>query len=222
MGIALLAFSAVSVLLQAWGGAYVSEFAGYPDEPVHYVTGLMVRDYLATFPWRAPMPFAEEFYRHYPTVGIGHWPPVFYAVQGVWTLIFGASRTAILLLMALSSAATATVLFHLSRPRLGSVAAGALGMAFLSTPLVQEFSRMVMAEMLMALFILLAAVAYQRYLETTRSARRAAIRTLFCGGDPDQSEWSGTCAAAHLCRARRAPLRAGDPLLVLDPCDRCE
>jgi hypothetical protein len=36
---------ALTFLLQMLGGAYTADFAGNPDEPAHYVTGVMVRDY---------------------------------------------------------------------------------------------------------------------------------------------------------------------------------
>ena len=112
------------------------------------------------------MTFARNFYSHYPIVAIGHWPPMFYAVQAAWTLPFGVSRLSVLLLMAMLSAATATVVFASWQRRFGTAAAGALALAFLSVPIVQEHGRMVMAEMLVALFMMLAVAAYSRYLET--------------------------------------------------------
>ena len=163
---AFLAFSAFAVALQMMSGAYSADFAGNPDEPVHYVTGVMVRDYLATFPWGAPMPFAENFYEHYPAVAIGHWPPVFYVVQSMWTLPFGVSRVSLLLLMALLSAATATVAYSEWRTRFGAASAAALGLAFLAVPIVREYGSMVMAEMLIALLTLGAVAVYRRYLDT--------------------------------------------------------
>ena len=97
----LCVFLGFAVTLQALSGAYAVDFAGNPDEPAHYVTGVMVRDYLAAFPWQPPMTFARNFYSHYPIVAIGHWPPMFYVVQAAWTLPFGVSRLSVLLLMAM-------------------------------------------------------------------------------------------------------------------------
>jgi hypothetical protein len=37
------------VILQVLGGAYASGFGGYPDEPAHLVTALMVRDFIAVW-----------------------------------------------------------------------------------------------------------------------------------------------------------------------------
>ena len=97
-----------------------------------------MRDYLAAFPWQPPMNFARNFYSHYPIVAIGHWPPMFYAVQATWTLPFGVSRLSVLLLMAMLSAATATVVFASWQRRFGTAAGGALALAFLSVPIVRE------------------------------------------------------------------------------------
>ena len=53
----------VAILWQWLGRAYSSEFSG-ADESAHFVTGLMIRDYVAAgFP-TTPMKFAEEYYVH--------------------------------------------------------------------------------------------------------------------------------------------------------------
>src|ERR1039457_5065466 len=83
IAVALLAFAGV-VLLQWKAGAFTAEFSGYPDEASHYLSGLLVSNYIAAgFP-SSPIPYAEKFYIQYPYIGIGHWPPLFYAVEGVW------------------------------------------------------------------------------------------------------------------------------------------
>jgi hypothetical protein len=70
------------VTLQALGGAYASGFGGYPDEPAHLVTSLMVRDFTAGLDFRHAWQFAQQYYLHYPKVAIGVWPPVFYGALG--------------------------------------------------------------------------------------------------------------------------------------------
>ena len=58
----------VTVGLQWFASAYSSEFGSDPDESSHYVTGLLVRDYIAQgFP-SSPLRFAEDYYLHYPRV----------------------------------------------------------------------------------------------------------------------------------------------------------
>src|SRR5947209_3781016 len=66
----------LTIALQALGGAWKAEFSGYPDEPAHFVTGLMIRDYIASgFPG-SPVKFAENYYLHYPKVAFGMWGPL--------------------------------------------------------------------------------------------------------------------------------------------------
>ena len=57
-------FLATALLLQWLSGAYSAELGGHPDEPAHYVTGLMMQDYLKTWPPVPPVRFAESFYLH--------------------------------------------------------------------------------------------------------------------------------------------------------------
>ena len=156
------------VLLQWRGDAFRSEFSGSADEPAHYVTGLMVHDYIAAgFPG-SPLPYARNYYLHYPKVALGHWPPFFYAVQAAWTLLFGTSRTSVMLLMAALTAVLATLLCEILRKEFSLAMGIAAGALFLSLPVIEEYSRLVMAEMLIALLVLLAVVAYGRYLDTER------------------------------------------------------
>src|SRR5687768_1057590 len=74
--IAVFALLLAEVLLLQWlGGAYASGFGGHPDEAAHYVSSLMVRDFLPQAASGHPMQFAQSYYLHYPKVAIGNWPP---------------------------------------------------------------------------------------------------------------------------------------------------
>ncbi|MGH9627424.1 MAG: ArnT family glycosyltransferase [Bryobacteraceae bacterium] len=164
------AFLVIAVSLQSLGSAYQCDFSGY-DEAAHYVSGLLVHDYLTTFPPPPPMQFAQNFYDRYPKVAIGHWPPFFYLVQALWTIPFSESRSSVLLLMAVLTAGTAALLFVAWRVEFGSLAAAALGGIYLALPIVQVYTSSVMAEILLTLLMLCAALAYARYLSegTVRS-----------------------------------------------------
>jgi hypothetical protein len=162
---AFFALLALAVLLQWLGGAYRSEFGGHPDEPAHYVTGLMVRDYLATAAGQHPMAFAEDYYDHYPKVALGNWPPVFYALQAAWTLPFSPARGSVIGLMALLSALTAWLIFLAVRTDFGPRMAFLVGALFLCLPLVQEHTASIMTEIPIALFAWLAALCFGRYLD---------------------------------------------------------
>jgi hypothetical protein len=169
----LLLFFAAAVSLQWLGGAYSAEFSGYPDEPAHYITGLMVRDYLAAGLPMHPMEFAEQYYLHYPKVAFGMWGPLFPVMEGVWMLAFSGSRTSILLLMALITSLLAFTLYVLARREFGTAAGLAAGLALMACPVVQEYGAMVMGDTGCALFSLCAALWFGRFLET--GAAREAI-----------------------------------------------
>src|ERR1051325_9100792 len=86
-------------LLHWYAGTFHSEFGRYQDEGMHYITGLLVHDFVASGHWTHPMAFAKEYYVHFPKVGLGQWPPLFYVIQTAWTLVFGVSRQSVLFLM---------------------------------------------------------------------------------------------------------------------------
>lgn len=154
---------AMAVVLQWQGGSFSAEFGSHDDEPAHYVTGLMVRDYVAGLAPAAPMEYARDYYLHYPKVALGHWPPVFYLAQTAWTLPFGASRTSMLLFLGLLSAVLAAALFAALRSSTGTPGAAAAAALLLTLPLVREYGRVMMSDLLHGLLFFLAALALASY-----------------------------------------------------------
>jgi hypothetical protein len=147
------------------GGAFVSELGGHPDEAAHFVTGLMMHDYVAGGFLGSPMRFAQAYYAHYPKIGLGVWPPLFYLVQTAWTLVLPATSASVLVLVCALAAAVAALLFYEASRRHGVFAGTVAAAAFAVLPLVQEYSGMVMAEMLCALLMFGAVVAFERFLQ---------------------------------------------------------
>lgn len=164
------ALAALSVHLR---GALVSGVGSLNDEPAHYATSMMARDYLLGGDWLAPMDYARDWYLHYPKVALGQWPPVLYALIGVWMVLFGVSGAAAVLGMAFLTACCATVLFRWMEKQVGMWGAGVAMLVFLCLPLVQEFSGALMTEVPLALFCTLAVLAYGRYLD--RGGSRDAL-----------------------------------------------
>src|SRR5579864_1999865 len=77
---------------QYFSGSANAAFGGYPDEPSHYLSGLMVRDYLVSH-WPAqPLAYAANYYTHLPFIAVGYWPPLFYGLEGIWMTVFGYQR----------------------------------------------------------------------------------------------------------------------------------
>ena len=166
---AFLVYALIAAGFQVFSGAYSGEFGGHPDEAGHLVTGLMIRDYLAQGLPGSPMRFSENYYLHYPKVALGHWPPLFYLVQAGWTLFLPPSRGTLLALMAVLAALLATTLFLFLRPRAPPAHAFVAGLALLLLPLVRDYSAMLMADLLSALLAFPAALAFGRFLNTSRA-----------------------------------------------------
>jgi len=154
-------------MLQVRSGAYQSDFGGHSDEAAHVVTGLMVRDYLAGPLWSGthPMRFAEDYYARFPKVAIGHYPPGFYVIEGLW-LLPSRTKTAVLLLPAFLTAFTGWIVFMAGRRLMRFSAALAAAVLFTLMHLVQSYTAIVMSDMLVLIWCLLAVLAFARFLST--------------------------------------------------------
>jgi hypothetical protein len=165
----LAAFFFLAVGLQNLAGAYGVELSGYPDESGHFVTGVLIQEYITKIPPPAAVPFAREFYIHRPKVAIGHWPPILYLIEGIWFSLFHASRHSVLALMALISASLAASICHVVRQRQGTPAGIASGVLFICLSLVQTQTSEVMADMLVALFGFWATLSFADFLSRERA-----------------------------------------------------
>jgi 4-amino-4-deoxy-L-arabinose transferase-like glycosyltransferase len=163
------AFFVLAAVVQWRRGAHSSELFSHPDEPAHYVTGLMVREYLASGSYGAPMVFAEQFYARYPKVALGAWPPGFYLLQSAWSLAFSAQRASMILFMVVLTAILASLLRAAMRKDCGSLASTLGALLWLLLPLVQQHGGMIMTELPVSLFSFAAAMAFGRYFDRGRT-----------------------------------------------------
>jgi hypothetical protein len=168
--IALVLFLAIHFTIHWYAGTFDSEFGRYPDEGMHYVTGLMIRDFITSpADWDNPMAFAINYYSHFPKVALGNWPPGFALLQAVWTLMFGVSRLSLLLEMSLLTAVLALVVFSASVARAGPLFALLGGALLVASPLTQYVASMTMSEIALALFSFLSVLAWIHFVETGRT-----------------------------------------------------
>ena len=168
----LLGVAATIAALQIYGGAYQAEFDAHADEASHAVSSLLVRDYLAQWPWPSPLPWAMRYYVHYPKVAIGHWPPGYYAIQGVWWLFTPPGRVSAMVLNVVVGTASIGLFLLLARRIRDSWPALVATAALLFLPIVQESYTQVMLELPSLLFSLLLLWTLARFLE------RPGFRTL--------------------------------------------
>ncbi len=152
--------------LQLFNRAYESEFGRDYDEAAHFVTGMMLHDFLVSMDWDSPLEFAENYYLHYPKVALGHWPPVFYGLQAVWYMVFAPSRGAIMMLLAVLTASLGWIVWWVGAKSFDWRISLAFSLVLVALPLTQSLYSVCMAEILLATLALLAALAWARYLDS--------------------------------------------------------
>ena len=149
----LLLLWGVSYGLLNLGDVFESELGGHPDEASHYVTGLMVHDYVWGHLGENPLAYAELYYEFYPKVAIGHFPPGFYVIQTLWFSLFSDSLNSVLLLQSFVAGVLGAMIACLVTWGGGRRGLSILvGLVFCSLPLVQRYVGMVMSDLLLGLF----------------------------------------------------------------------
>jgi hypothetical protein len=182
IGVCLLALAVI--VLQQWrSGAFAAEYTAHADEAAHYVTGVMIHDYIRAGLRDDPVQFAEQFYVHYPKVAFGIWPPAFHVAEAVWMLLFSTSRVSVLLFVGLAGVVAAAVIYRGLAKRTGPFLAAFVACLFVTLPPVQKASGVVMMDLWLAALTLWAAMLFGRYLETESwkySAAFGAVAALAC------------------------------------------
>ena len=159
----------VSWLCEYFGGSWHGENNLESDAPAHYVSGLMVHDYVRLgFP-ASPVKFAEVVYGHYPKVAVGHWPPVFYVLQAGWMFVFGDSLHSDLVLMAFLTALFAATFYVVARREFRSETAAIFAALLIPcVPIVQWYGGGILADVPVALLCFWAVLCWASYLDNGR------------------------------------------------------
>lgn len=153
--------------LQWARGDWAGGWSGHPDEASHFLSGVMVHDYVSGHLGESPMAFAERYYDHYPKIAIGHWPPGFYALQAAWYFLFPPGLLTALWLMAGIVAVTGWVIAMEVR-RFAPKLALPCAVLWLVLPPIRANAEKVLAEPLITLLSLSAVCFFSRYLEQPR------------------------------------------------------
>ncbi len=161
--VALFFLSALGAQFLASG--YGRTLGGTEDEPSHFLSALMMRDYFAAGLPFPPMAYAQEYYNHHPAFAIGYWPPLFYAVTGVWMLFAGFSHTSVLLMLAIVCALTQYLLYRFGAARFKKPYAFILAAAFPFIPEVTRSLTLMMSDLFLALWSFAATIAFAYFLE---------------------------------------------------------
>lgn len=161
--ITLLFFIALSGAIQLSTGGYNADRGNHSDEAAHFVSSLVIADYIATGHWSNPVKFATDYYAHFPKVAIGHWPPVFEFLQALLFLIFGHPGTVALLLQAIIAGVGTAIPAWIVGRSLGVVPGVLAGLMVLCAPVFLPMLNMAMADNLLAVTVVLTAMCWSRF-----------------------------------------------------------
>jgi hypothetical protein len=165
LGVFLLVFGA-TVALQYVAGAYSGDFVS--DEGSHYISSTLIHDYLVSGTFSSPLTYLTLYHSHYPLVGIGHWPPLYYLVVAAWMLVLSSTFASALLLSAVVTSAVAVITYAQATTIMGRPGAILAALAFVAAPLVQSGSSAIMLDIPITLLCLASMLAYVRYLDTQK------------------------------------------------------
>ena len=152
-----------------------NQFGPFIDEPSHYVTALMIRDYAVQGLHGSPIRFAKEYYLHYPKVAFGSWPPLFHFLLAGWLMLFPATRHSAILYMDVLTALLVLVCTWLARRKLPLLAALAIGAAVWMSPVVQNLNRIVQADLQYGLLSIVCVLVFCAYLARPGALRAACF-----------------------------------------------
>ena len=165
---AFTAFWCAAVLMLTLSGAFTHELGGAADEAAHFMTGLMIHDYVASGIRTAPLDFAKDYYAHYPKLAFGIWPPLFHVMEAAWMVLISPSKVSVLLMLGGITALLAFLLFRTVERRFGFAAGICAGLLLISAPIMQQSTNLVMVDSSVALFSFLAIIRFGRFLESAR------------------------------------------------------
>ena len=161
-------------------GAASAGFGAYPDEASHFLSGLMIGDYLSHLGC-SPMAFAKEYYTYQPFFAIGYWPPLFYVLEGLWIFLFGHTRLSLMILVGGIALMCTLTIFGFLRRTIGFWWALPVATLFLLLPSVRWSSTVVMTDLAVTLVCLLATLAFGQFFEAPMSYRWAVLAGFLVG-----------------------------------------
>lgn len=167
----------VGATLFLYGRDLTQSAGGYGDAIHHLMNGIFFHDVLAD-PARSmahPIEYGFQYYRHFPAVNIGYYPPVFPLLSGILMLVFGVSGTTGQLTVLLLAVALALFSFEWFRLRLETWWAAGATLLLMSTPLLVYWGRDIMLEIPSLAFMTGAVWAFERLLRVDRPSRRDAF-----------------------------------------------
>lgn len=187
-----IASLALNIYFVQTQGGWRSDLGGDPDEAAHAVTSLMLHDYMAGGWGTPPMVFARDFYQAFPKVALGHYPPGYYLLAGIW-LMPASSIHALLVLQAVLAAVLSALVYRMAS-RLVGLSASIVTAALLSLlPVCLQNVHLIMSDLLVLILCLAAALLWRDYLSRPTLARALGFGMLAAAAVLTKGSAMGIC-----------------------------
>ena len=157
----------ISVLLLFLSVPYEADL-WWSDATRHTMDGVFFHDLIRDLPVGHLKQYAMDYYIQYPALATLFYPPLFSLAEAVSFAIFGVSKGAALLTVAVFYLAAAWGIFVLSRRWLDGMAAFAVSLLFVGAPEVTLWGRQIMLEIPACAFLIWSGVVFFRYLDQNR------------------------------------------------------
>ena len=171
----------VLLTILLYGRDLMHSVGSYGDSFHHLMNGIFVFDAArhAGESLADPMGFAEAYYRRFPAVNIGYYPPVFYITEAALMAVFGVSSATGQLAVLLMAVLMALFAYAWLRLRLSVAWAGAGAALIVSSPWLVRWGRDIMLEVPVVAWMLGAIWAFERLLRCEKPTWRGAMLWAF-------------------------------------------
>jgi hypothetical protein len=138
------------------------------DSSRHAMDGVFIRDFLLEGGLLKPIRFATSYYRQYPAINIGFYPPFFYMSAAPFLMLFGASHAVSQAVVTLYGFAVGIFAYLIASRSMDRLSAVALAVAMLCLPAMALWSRQVQIDVPAIALLLATAYCLLRHLEGAR------------------------------------------------------
>lgn len=150
------------------------------DAPRHAMNGVFLRDFLFEGGLLHPLRFASEYYRQYPAINIGFYPPFLYIASAPFMAVFGVSHAVSQAVVVLHALLAGAMIYLICQRMMDRLSALLVALTILALPEMALWARQVQLDVPALALLLCAAWALTHYLQTG-SARWLMLTAMFMG-----------------------------------------
>ena len=135
------------------------------DASRHAFNGVFIRDFFLDGGLLNPVKFVSEYYRKYPAINIGFYPPLFYITSAPFLAIFGANHAVSQAVVTVYAFGGMAVTYFLCVRHMGKLGAAAAAVCVITLPEMALWARQVQLDIPAIVLVVATALALSRYLE---------------------------------------------------------